>query len=182
MLGWIIPEPLAMAPMRTGVSPNRTSMAMVLVLLSLVRMAWAAWSEPWSDRADAAAAMPSSTRSMGRGTPMIPVEATPKSSGARPVAWAAAWVMRRAFSLPSGANALALPLLTTTPCRWPPARCCWETEMGAAFTRLRVKTPAAVQGVRERIRARSFLPASFTPQATPAARNPLGAVTPPVMY
>jgi hypothetical protein len=53
--------------------------------------------------------------------------------------------------------------------------------MGAAFTRLRVYMAAAVQSASDRIIARSFLSVllSFTPQWTPAAVKPLGAVTPP---
>ena len=48
-------------------------------------------------------------------TPMMPVEQTAKSWGARPVAAAAAAAMRLAFSMPLGAQALALPLSRMMP-------------------------------------------------------------------
>ena len=51
--------------------------------------------------------------------------------------------------------------------------------MGAAFTRFLVKAPAAVQGTSETIRATSGFPLLLIPQAVPAPRKPVGAVTPP---
>ena len=68
--------------------------------------------------------------------------------------------------------------------------------MGAAFTRFMVYTAAAAQGCSDTMRARSFLSANtsgmplragwlpsplpfFTPQWTPEAVKPMGAVTPP---
>ena len=69
---------------------------------------------------------------------MTPVEATTKSSGSWPVAWAAATHMASAFSWLMGQQALALPLLATTPQATPFSRWSMVTYRGAAFTRLRV--------------------------------------------
>ena len=70
--------------------------------------------------------------------PMTPVEATTKSSGWRPVAWAAAAHMAWAFSWLKGQQALALPLLATTPQAVPSSRWSMVTYTGADFTRFRV--------------------------------------------
>jgi hypothetical protein len=42
-----------------------------------------------------------------------------------------------------------------------------------------VKTPAAIAVLSEITKAKSGSPDSFSPAVMPAARNPLGAVTPP---
>ena len=75
---------------------------------------------------------------MFRGCPMTPVEATAKSSGFRPVAWAASWHMASAFSWLWGQQALALPLFATTPQATPFSRWSMVTYTGADFTRFRV--------------------------------------------
>ena len=152
-------------------------------------MAWAASREAWgvSARAAARAGTPASMAAMFSSTPMMPVEHTAKSSGARPVAAAAALAIRWAFSMPLGAQALALPLSKMIPWALWSARCSMVRRTGSAFTTLRVKVPAAAQGTAERIMARSFFSGwgvvklSLMPQWMPAALKPLGAVTPPEM-
>ena len=91
MLGWIMPEPLAMAPRVTSFPPRVRETASSFFTVSVVMMARAASSEPL--RASAAAsrrAVPAWMAAMLMVWPMTPVEATTKSSGSRPVAWAAA--------------------------------------------------------------------------------------------
>lgn len=44
-----------------------------------------------------------------------------------------------------------------------------------------VKTPAAIASVSDKIRVKSGVPDGFNPAAIPAALNPFGAVTPPLM-
>src|SRR5690606_39517929 len=75
-------------------------------------------------------------------------------------------------------QALALPLLQTMARRHPPLMCSRVTRTGAAWTRLVVKVAAAAARTSDTTRARS-LRQRFTPMWSPAARKPLGAVTPP---
>ncbi len=89
MLGWIMPEPLAMAPMVTVLPPMVQVTAISFFTVSVVMMAWAASSEPSSDSAAAAAGSPRSMAAMFSSWPITPVEATTKSPGFRPVAAAA---------------------------------------------------------------------------------------------
>ena len=46
MLGWIMPEPLAMPPIRTVLPPITVSTASSFLTVSVVMMAWAAASLP----------------------------------------------------------------------------------------------------------------------------------------
>src|SRR5713101_1838942 len=97
-------------------------------------MALAAAGPPVAD-ADAVAAS----------TPRSPVEHTatwPAGTDSRPARCSA---VCRVSAYPSRpVHALAPPELSTTACTWPPARTCWLQRTGAAFTRVEVKTPAAV--------------------------------------
>ena len=84
---------------------------------------------------------------MGRATPMTPVEATTTSAGRHSTASATRRAVSRASRRPpSPVAALAQPALITMARAWPPARCSRETSTGAAWARLRVKTPAAAHG------------------------------------
>ena len=138
MLGWIIPEPLAMAPRVTSFPPRVREKASSFFTVSVVMMARAASSEPSGPSLAARAGIPAWMAVMLMVWPMTPVEATAKSSGARPVAWAAARHMAWAFSWLMGQQALALPLFATTPQATPFSRWSMVTYRGAAFTRLRV--------------------------------------------
>ena len=62
MLGWIMPEPLAMPPMRTVLPPTSVSTAASFFTVSVVIMAWAAASDPAApaSREAYSAGMPSS--------------------------------------------------------------------------------------------------------------------------
>ncbi len=81
-------------------------------------------------------------------------------------------------------QAFALPLLAMIARAPAVRRCAAETSTGAAFTLLVVKVPAATAGPSEKISAISSFEAfpSFTPQKMLPARNPLGAVTPPLDF
>ena len=90
--------------------------------------------------------------------------------------------MASAFSMPSAAQVLAIPLLHTMARAVPFSRCRFVTVRGAPLTKFRVYTAAAAAGRSEKIRARSFLLRFFRmPQWIPAAEKPLAAVTPPSM-
>src|SRR5439155_24291115 len=77
-------------------------------------------------------------------------------------------------------HALAFPLLMTIACATPDWIFSWLTRTGAALTAFVVNSPAAEDKRSAATRARSLL-AAFTPQCTPAARKPLGEVTPPAI-
>ena len=121
MFGWIMPLPLQMPPMRHTLPPMVNSTAAVFVFVSVVIMARLAFSEPLS-----VSWIPGrccSMHSTGRRWPITPVEATTTSSSSTPSTFAAALAMRRAFSMPSGAQALALPALATIARATPFSRC-----------------------------------------------------------
>src|SRR5712664_1029915 len=71
------------------------------------------------------------------------------------------------------------PLFTRTVCSAPPRACSMDTSTGAPFTWLVVNTAAERAGDGAWISARSFRPLGLMPAATPPARMPGTAVTPP---
>src|SRR5919201_527522 len=88
-------------------------------------------------------------------------------------------ISRASFSPRSPLQTLEHPLLTTIVCSAPPRACSIETSTGAPFTWFVVNTAAERAGDGEWMSARSFLPLGLIPAATPAARIPGTAVTPP---
>ena len=141
-------------------------------------MARAASAPPSRPRRAAAAGMPERSAGMGSGTPITPVEATSTSSATQPMARATSDAVSRASARPaSPVAAFAQPAFTTTARARPDATCSRETTTGAACARLVVKTAAAVHGPSATSSARSG-PCALMPDATAAARNPSGAVTP----
>ena len=110
-------------------------------------MASAASSLPHSEREMAERFF--SMASMFSLWPMTPVEHTTTSSASIPRSLAQAFASRRAFSGPSGAQALAFPELMITALARPFSRCAFVTWMGAAWTRFLVYTAAALQGTSE---------------------------------
>ena len=82
MLGWIIPLPLAMPPMRQVFPSRENSTATSLRTVSVVMIPSAAASQPSSERPAVSASMPAAIGSRFSGSPMTPVEATTTSSGA----------------------------------------------------------------------------------------------------
>ena len=116
---------------------------------------------------------------MGSCSPIRPVEQTKTSVAETPstsaVFSAVVWV----FWKPCGpVQALAPPELRMTASTRPSLTTWRDQCTGAAATRLEVNTAAAaLEGPSLTTRARSGLPEAFRPAVTPAARNPLGAVT-----
>ncbi len=115
-------------------------------------------------------------------TPMTPVEATRACDSSQSAAAAERTAISRASAIPCGpVHAFAQPLFVTMTCAMPPlaSRCARDTSTGAAFAWFVVNTAAAVAGRSAAISARSGWPESLMPHATPALRNPYGAVIPP---
>ncbi len=174
--GASMPAPLAIPP---TVKPFPVATA-CLETESVVMMAVAAAVPPSAASDACASSTPGSSRSIGSRTPMSPVEQTATSPAPQPsrsaTCSAVAWVSWK----PSGpVHALAPPELRTTARNAPPTSTCWDQSTGAALNRLVVKTPAADwSGPSFTTSATSGAPLLLSPAATPAARNPCGAVTP----
>ena len=120
--------------------------------------------------------MPASTRSIGSGTPITPVEQTSTSSPA-PVSSPASAAIRSASARPCAPVAtLALPLddHDGARARRAAARRSRQSRTGAPAARLRVKTPAAVAGPSATTSATSGRPEALIPPVAPAARKPRG--------
>ena len=133
-------------------------------------MASAASALPCADSAAASLGSPAAMGAMSMDGPMTPVEATTTSAASMPSASAVKAHMASAFSMPSNAQVLAMPLLQTMARALPSAICACVTVSGAPLTRLRVYTAAADAGRSDTIRPRSFLARFFRmPQCTPAA-------------
>ena len=178
MLGLIMPQPLAAKPSLTLPSGVLTSRAPYLACLSVVRMAVANWSEAFAPappgRAAAAAAMPGSIFSIGRCTPISPVEHTATcSTGSR--RWLAVSSRIRAASaspcLP--VQALALPALTTTACRWAQSLVSRVSRTGAAAAALLVNVAAETAGCSLSSRPRSSLPLLLDAAGDAGGEEPL---------
>src|SRR5215467_4192772 len=173
--GASMPAPLAMPPI---VYPSGRWNA-ILATVSVVLIASAAARPPDREASATAASAPASRRSMGRRSPIRPVEQTaisPAESASRSARRSALeWVSVK----PSGpVQALAPPELSRTARTLPPRTTCWVHSTGAAFTRLAVNTPAAARDGPSLITtATSRPPDALIPAAAPAARNPSGAVT-----
>ena len=128
---------------------------------------------------------PARTLSIGSRSPISPVEHTatstapvlvPQLLSASATASAVLWV---SWKPPGPVQAFAPPELRITVRSRPVVRTCCDHSTGAAFTWLRVKTPAAEwSGPSLKTSARSSAPDALMPAAIPAARNPRGAVTP----
>ncbi len=183
MFGSIMPEPLAVPPTVNVPRAVCTVTACSFGNGSVVMIARAA-SLPWP-RASAgtAARMPADTLSIGRPTPITPVEATSTSSARQPSAAATSAAMRRAFAMPSSpVQALAQPLLTTM------ARARPRSARDAA---LETEDRRGLRQVRREQRRRGHGPVggedreverdadALMPACTAADVKPAGAVTPP---
>ena len=115
MLGWIMPEPLAMAPRRQTLPPRVNSTAACLGWVSVVMMAVAAARLPAGllSSLETASGTPASKGSMLMAWPMTPVEEGSTSASAMPRVRAVRAQTSLASWTPPGAQVLALPLLTT---------------------------------------------------------------------
>ncbi len=173
--GASMPAPLAMPPI--VYPPGRWNA--ILATVSVVLMASAAARPPARDASARAASTPPSNGSMGSRSPIRPVEHTAISpaESASPAARRSADTCVSAK--PSGpVQAFAPAEFSSTARTRPPFSTCCVQRTGAAFTRLAVNTPAAArEGPSLITTATSRAPDGFSPAATPAARNPAGAVT-----
>ena len=172
MLGWIIPEPFTMAPMRTGTPPISTSVACSFRTVSVVMMASAALAEPSGEwlSFSTAPGSPSSMASIFSRCPMIPVEHTSTSSLERPSAPAPSCCIFCALTSQSSAQALAMPEFAMMARALPSFTVSMSSSTGAAFTTFLVKTPAQVHASSEATTARSFFTGfGRIPQMTPDA-------------
>ena len=129
-----MPAPLAMPATVTVFPPTENFAVQVLRRVSDVRIASAARRDSAGSRERffAASAMPRAIFSIGRLTPMRPVEQTKNCSGETPQASAASAHIAAASFMPcSPVQALAFPLVATMPRMGVPAaaprRCACET-------------------------------------------------------
>ena len=178
MSGRIIPEPLTMAVAVTR-CPSMSNVAETpLGAVSVVMMARAARGQPLSTRDAAAAVMPAAIRSIGRNSPMTPVENGRISSGRQPTASAAMAQVASASRMPTApVAAFALPLLTSSPRARPSLAA--ATATGGARKALWVNIPPTVEPSAISNRARSSRPVYLMPAAAVPTRMPgTGASTP----
>ncbi len=184
IMGSIMPEPFAIPPMTASRPPIDTRTAASFGNGSVVMIARAA-ADPWSGAsAPIAAGRPARILSRLSATPMTPVDATNTSSTLHPTRRAVSAAISRATTRPrSPVHAFAQPLFATMARARPRvvARCSSDTMTGAAWARFVVNTAAAAAGRSDTSSARSRPPLALMPALTPAARNPAGVVTPPVV-
>ena len=135
MLGWIMPLPLAMPPIRQVLPSISNSTATFFMTVSVVMMALAASSSPVSDNRLTSLSMPLAMGVMFSFWPMTPVEAITMSSLLMPSFSAARLLIFSAISMPSLLQVLALPLLQSTAWAMPSAIWFLVTVKGAPFTR-----------------------------------------------
>ena len=74
MLGWIIPEPLAIPVNQALFPPTLKGLAQTLEKVSVVRMASAASIPPLRESRKEACRTPERMTGIGNGTPIVPVE------------------------------------------------------------------------------------------------------------
>src|SRR5262249_32188198 len=151
----------------------------ILATVSVVLIASAAARPPDREASATAASAPASKRSMGRRSPIRPVEQTaisPAESASRSARRSA---LEWGSAKPSApVQAFAPPELSRPARTLPPRTTCWVHSTGAAFTRLTMNTPAAARDGPSLITTTTSRPPdALIPAATPAARNPSGAVT-----
>ena len=113
MLGWIIPDPFAIAANFTALPPMSISRNATFVRRSVVRIASAAGIAS-SPSAATSAGTAAAIRSTGSGVPIAPVDAVSTASASMPRASATALATARSSAAPRGPTiAFALPLLAT---------------------------------------------------------------------
>jgi hypothetical protein len=122
--------------------------------------------------------MPAFSFSIGRYSPITPVEETITSPLGAP-SWRTMATSARTSSYPrEPVQALALPLLTSTWLTLPPSEATFRSyRTGAALTAFWVKALNTWAGGSEIRTPKSGLPFFLMPQESPRAWNPLGNVT-----
>ena len=168
--GIIIPAPFACAERVTP--PART--VQLFGQRSVVRIASEKAIPPDSERPAAASPIPSSTASIGSGTPITPVSATATRSGARPRRAPASPHIAQASARPcSPVSALALPALTTAARIAARSTRSRQILTGAAAEALRVsRTEEATSSASQTRRPTSVWPPPLRPQWAAPARKP----------
>ena len=145
-----------------------------LALVSVVNMASAASGQLLSLRAATAAGMPLSSLSIGRGSPITPVENGSICSLLAEVAAARASQLCSASSMPcSPVPALALPVFTIRYFGVWLARCCLATMTGAAQKAFCVNSPAAVLPSAISMTNRSLRPGVLIPALAMPSLKPV---------
>ena len=178
--GSIIPTPLAMPPSVTGRPLISTRRAASLGRVSVVMIASAAARPPCGESAFTSLGSAGRIRSMGSGTPMTPVDAMSTCWGgdaqeiahqARHLAGVAKPLLARAHvgAAARGQDGLGRRLPGRAPRR----------RDGRALHLVGGEDRGHPRRRRGVTRARSFLPLGLIPAATPPARTPGTAVTPP---
>ncbi len=177
--GEIIPAPLAAAPMIASPPDSDSRNAPPLGARSVVQIARPKSAPPSGERAATAEPIPGSTRPMSMRSPIVPVLHTATCSGSSPNHAAVLRAIVSASSIPGEpVAAFADPALTTT-ARILARSMARLRRTGADGRALVVSTIAETTGPSAARMPRSSAPEAFSPQATPAARNPCGAVTDP---
>ncbi|CAI8205158.1 MAG: Uncharacterised protein [SAR116 cluster bacterium] len=173
IFGAIMPDPLAMPAMVTGVSPIMQLALAPFANVSVVMMAEAASCHEalscLTNVSNSAARMAASS-----GSPITPVEATMMASGAQPRERASAVVDSEMVCLPAApVKALALPALTRmAEMAVPSASRSRDHSTGGAAVSDCVNTAASVLPSAQRISIRSSRPAYFSPVAAVPSDRP----------
>src|SRR5450432_748239 len=179
IFGWIMPEPLATPRRVTGLPATVNWAEAVLGRVSVVGVALAkAWAEASEElRFTARSESLAMIFSVGRGTPMMPVEEGKTSLSRNWNMQAVSLQTRSQAVFPAGPVAqLALPELMRTTRILPldPLRWARPTSTGAAATRFLVKTAAAVAPSPATARAKSGRPLCLIPAIAVANVKPNG--------
>jgi hypothetical protein len=156
MSGAIMPLPLAMPVMRTGVPPMSATRVEAFGKVSVVMMPRAASSHASGRTLVCRAGNAATSFSCGKTSPITPVLATNTSCGEQSSSPATAFAVAATASAPARpVNTLALPAFTTTARARPPARPSRHQSIGAPGHLLRVNTPATCVPAGNSISTRS---------------------------
>ena len=150
IFGWIIPEPFAIPPIVTSVSPAINVTATSFFFVSVVMIAFAA-SVPLARSAFfplASSVIPALILSIGICIPITPVEPTRTPFSSIPRTFPASLAVSSQYFIPSSpVHAFAIPEFTITACDFCLlSAICLSHFTGAAFTTFVVNVPATLHG------------------------------------
>ena len=150
IFGWIIPDPFAIPPIVTVLSPIWNCTATSFFFVSVVMIAFAA-SVPLSMPAFftfASSEIPALILSIGSCIPITPVDPTSTPASSIPSTFAASFAVSWQYIIPSTpVHALAIPELMITACDFCLfSTICLSHLTGAAFTTFVVNVPATLHG------------------------------------
>jgi hypothetical protein len=179
IFGAIIPAPFTVPAIVTLAPDMSSCLTACLALVSVVIIALAK-SRPAVEAAlnlSTAFAMPAVIFLIGKGLPIMPVDATSTVCGSASIRLAVFEHILIALFIPCcPVQVFALPELTTTAETFALTRCLLQTVTAAESILLVVNTAAAFAPAGHTISPKSLLPDFFMPQLIPAARNPRGDV------